>query len=237
MTLIPHDSPLHKLPTSLDRRMILFLDGIRYSFQIFELASTRLSHTLEDLSFIDQNPVELNSRIASAISDAWTMIDSTHRLRELFQQIPGLRRKEPKLQLFMRRTAITEDLRNFFQHFRNEIDAFVDHSMPLWGAISWIYTDKKTGEEQNFSIMPGTFFLGASVFSCDFNLREKRFNERTRFQVGPKKVDLADLENWMTEFVIWYSEWFCLKFTGTEYHESDKHFRLRLKFTPYEPPK
>mgnify|MGYP006873467032 CR=1 FL=1 len=224
--LIPHDSPLRTLPESLDRRSVLFLDGIRYAIQIFDLASSRLGGTLHQLSQIKENSPELADGISSAIADAWTMIDSTHRLRELLEQLPGLKKKEPALQLFLKRTSKVEDLRNFFQHFRNEIDTFTELGLPLWGTLSWVYTDRETGRSQQYSIAPGTFFDGVGIHSCTYDRFHHKFVERVLFQAGTERIDLADLNDWMTDFVEWYSEWFRVRFDGTERYISDVRFKI-----------
>ncbi len=46
MAFIPNDSAVRKTASSLDQRMILFLDGIRYSVDVVELAFERLGGTL-----------------------------------------------------------------------------------------------------------------------------------------------------------------------------------------------
>jgi hypothetical protein len=166
MTLIPIGSPLRLVPDSLDRRSVLYLDGIRYAIHIFDLSGVRLTHTLSALS-VDSTPAEnLAEQIAVAMSDAWTMVDAMHRLRELLSQLPGLKKNLPELQVFLRQTSAIEGLRHFYQHFRTEIDTFTEVGMPLWGTLSWVYTDPDSGENSNFTIIPGTFFEGATVHTC-----------------------------------------------------------------------
>ena len=40
--IIDEGSPFRRLPSELDRRQALFLDGIRYSVEMADLAHTRL---------------------------------------------------------------------------------------------------------------------------------------------------------------------------------------------------
>lgn len=72
MALVPDESPLRKLPATLDRRVILFLDGIRYSFEIFELASLRHAQTLQDISSMPGSQGSLGKKLVEAMADAWT---------------------------------------------------------------------------------------------------------------------------------------------------------------------
>ena len=232
MSLVPAESPLRLVPASLDRRAVLFLDGIRYSFHIFDLAVERLAKTLPDLSSEKQDPALLADNIAYAMSDAWLMIDATHRLRELLQQVPKLKKKQPELQLFLRRTAKVEDLRHFFQHFRTEIEAFASRAMPLWGTLSWAHTNPETGEPENYTIAPGTLFEGAGMATCTFDRLKHNFVERVLLHAGPTQVDLADLTEHVSEFAAWYTQWFRDTFPDTNHLAADVYFRFVVKLVP-----
>lgn len=232
MSLVPPDSPLRLVPTSLDRKAVLYFDGIRYSLHVFDLAAARLASTLLLLSREQEDKSAVADRIALAISDAWMLIDSIHRLRELVQQVPKLRKNLPELQLFLRRTRVVEDLRHFFQHFRTEIDAFVSQAMPLWGTLTWAYTEPETGEQRNYTIAPGTFFAGATIPMCTFDSREWRYVERVLLQAGSMKVDLATLLEQVAEFAAWYTEWFRAKYPDEDHHAADVHFCVTVRASP-----
>jgi len=229
MPLVPPDSPLRLVPDSLDRRSVLYLDGIRYCLHIFDISQTRLVNALKMLSSDPDATAQASEHIASAVSDAWTMIDSAHRLRELLSQAPGLKKNEPALQIFLRRTQDIEDLRHFYQHFRNEIDSFASTGMPLWGTLSWIHTDVETGENTNFTIVPGTFFSGASVYSCTIDTMEMKYIQRAAFYAGSAMVDLAVLSEQVEQFVTWYCEWYLEKFPGVSHHGADLLIRMNVR--------
>ena len=215
--------------------MILFLDGIRYSLQAFELSSRRLAETLHHLAHLTKDREDLGELISAATVDAWSIVDSVHRLRELLQQLPGLKKNTPELQLFLRRTASIEDLRHYFQHFRTEIDSFVEKSMPLWGTISWSTANAETGLPETHTIVPGTFFHEASAASCTFDTEAGRFVGRVVLHAGPRRVDLADLETHVGAFATWYLDWYTSTFTGVERHGSDVHMRFEIRPVPAEP--
>lgn len=229
MVLVPPDSPLRLIPTKLDKRAVLYFDGIRYSLHIFDLAAQRLAATIRELSQEQKDRSIIADRIALAISDAWMLIDSTHRLRELIEQAPRLRKKQVEVQLFLRRTVVVEDLRNHFQHFRTEIDSFVKESMPLWGTLAWAFADPDTGHPMNYTIAPGTFFNDAAIPMCTFDRLKGKYVERVLLQVGALKIDLATLAEQVTEFCIWYTEWFQATFPDTEHHAADVHFNVSIK--------
>ncbi len=229
MDIIPKDSNLRRVPSDVDRRSILFLDGIRYSIQSFEISSHRLAQTLHHLCRKKTPEDDLGELISIATIDAWSIIDAVHRLRELLEQMPGLKKKTPELQLFLRRTSSIEDLRHYFQHFRTEIDSFVEKAMPLWGTISWSTSNPETGLPETHTIVPGTYFQGAWVASCTFDTHEGRFIDRVLLHAGPRKVDLADLEDYMKEFVAWYQNWYESAFTGEKHLGSDVHMQFYIK--------
>lgn len=236
MLLVPPNSPLRLVPDSLDRRSVLFLDGIRYCLHIFDLSLTRLVIALKTLSTDLDGAGQAPDQIASAISDAWTMIDSVHRLRELLSQAPGLKKSEPELQIFLRGTHDIEGLRHFYQHFRNEIDFFVSAGMPLWGTLSWIHTDVATGENTNFTIVPGTFFSGATVYSCTVDTMEMKYVQRIAFYAGSAMVDLAVLAERVEKFVTWYLNWYQEKFPGISHHGADLLIRMNVRAVPRAAP-
>jgi hypothetical protein len=105
-----------------------------------DLAYSRLRANLFNLSV---EPVEAHEEcdnrptFVSAMQDAWSIIDSVHRLRGLLKQTPGLKQNVPALQIFYRNTANIGDLRNGVQHLNSEIDKLVSLDLPVWGSISW----------------------------------------------------------------------------------------------------
>ncbi len=232
MPLVPNTSPLRTVPIRVERKSILYFDGVRYSFHIFEMASNRLLRTIQGLQSSPSDPSALTEAIAAAMSDAWLMIDSVHRLRELLQQLPRLKKNQAELQIFLKRTSKVEDLRHFFQHFRNNIDAFAEKAMPLWGTLSWASTDPTTGDPVNFTLIPGTFFPGAISSGCAFSTPEGTFVDRILLDAGAITIDLAYLADHVSEFCYWYTNWFGAQFSEAERNEhnaADMNLRIIVK--------
>ena len=223
---------LRRIPVDVDRRTILFLDGIRYSIQSFEIASGRLAQTLTKLSKNNNSDEDLGEIISFATIDAWSIVDSIHRLRELLEQLPGLKKNTPELQIFLRRTSAIEELRHYFQHFRTEIDSFVEKAMPLWGTISWSTINDETGLSETHTIVPGTYFHGAWAATCTFDTQEGRFVDRVLLHAGPCKVDLADIEDYIKELIAWYQNWYESKYKGEKRHGADMHMKFFIKPVP-----
>jgi len=131
--LVPKDSPLRKVPMSVPPKNVLFADGVRYSLEIADVSYSRLLSSTERLSGLDRESSEMQPDIVCAVADAWLFVDSLHRLRELVQALPGLKQKDPEVQVFLRGTRHMEDLRHTVQHYRTGIHDFVDRRAPLGG--------------------------------------------------------------------------------------------------------
>lgn len=133
------ESPFLNLPSNLDPKQALFLDGIRIAAQMTEIAHNRLINNLFALASIKQVRIDnanLNSIEVSSFLDAWAIIDAINRIRDLQHQMPGLKKRQG-FKNFMKRTALVADLRNVVQHLNNEIPNLAEAGLPVWGALSW----------------------------------------------------------------------------------------------------
>jgi len=150
-----------RIPSGWDRKQMLYLDGIRYSIQIADLAYSRLCESLLRLhkrrKGLEEG--ELTVTITGAMLDAWSIIDSIVRLRGLLGQTPNLKQNVPQLQLFKRKTETVPKLRNRVQHLNHEIEQLVAKEIPALGVISWLVV---LNEPEKYlcscSISAGTFF-------------------------------------------------------------------------------
>jgi hypothetical protein len=163
--VIEEGSPFRQLPAALNRKQVLFLDGILYSVEMSDLAHLRLQRVLLERTQrqAEEEPIE-HQLMSAAFQDAWTIVDSLHRLRGLLAQMPGVKQNSPPLQVFRRQTAIFEDLRNGVQHLNNHIDLLVAQNLPTWGVLSWVaFLDPTAREFRVGAMMAGTVFVGASL--------------------------------------------------------------------------
>jgi hypothetical protein len=136
MMIIEDDSPFHQLPAALNRKQTLFLDGIRYSVEMADLAHSRLQAALlqhtQNVESASEGATGEHYLHTAAFQDAWSIVDSLHRLRGLLSQMPGVKQNAPPLQVFRRQTDVVEDLRNGVQHLNHHIDALVAQKLPTW---------------------------------------------------------------------------------------------------------
>ncbi|MBK5292739.1 MAG: hypothetical protein JJE04_13800 [Acidobacteriia bacterium] len=155
--IIGKESPLRKIPSALDRRQALFIEGIRFSVEMADVAYKRLRSTLLWLSKMEDETPEIPSTV-SAMLDAWSIVDSLNRLRRLMQNMPGLKgkNKNPGYRLFMQGTEKITELRNAVQHLETSIPGVVDDlNWAVLGSLSWGIAHPGTSEIITCSFMPG----------------------------------------------------------------------------------
>jgi hypothetical protein len=134
--IVNPSSPLRRIPAALERRQQLVLDGVRYSIEMADLAHSRLRACLDVLS----RPIKADQRmLTSAFLDAWSIVDSVHRLTKLLRHVRGLKQKSPVLELFYRNAAQVEQLRHIVQHMDGQEN--LEPGTPIWGVLGWAAMD------------------------------------------------------------------------------------------------
>jgi len=108
-----------------------------------DVAYSRLLKTLLNLSTV-QDAVQKQGAV-EALLDAWSIVDAIHRLRELLQQMPHLKRSL-SVNLFLRKTTTYKDLRNSIQHLRGDIAVMANKDMPVWGDLAWVTALDREGK-------------------------------------------------------------------------------------------
>ncbi len=147
---------------------ILFMDGIHYSVLMTRLAYSRLCSDLLVLSQNDylrrtEGKEKLSkqdsfSHEISALSNAWQVIDSVNRFRELLRKTPGLKQNTKEMQLFFRQTINVERLRDNIQHLNEQIIEYVREKIPAWGTLNWVAKLDQTNKLLLFSMVAGSLF-------------------------------------------------------------------------------
>ena len=162
--MILENSPLRRPAASLSRRQVLILDGIRYAVDMADIAYSRLSAHLQAVAASPTEPSV--GDIASAMLDAWSIVDSAHRLRDLVGNLPGLP-NAPWRRLLEQRTAEVAELRDCVQHQLGEIERLASGGGQLWGYLSWaeLKGDKPTGRWHMMAA--GSDYVGDSWLYID----------------------------------------------------------------------
>lgn len=154
--IIGKDSVLYKIPTALNRRQALFIEGIRFSIEMADMAHRRLRKTLLRLPRADTDPE--NDGTVSVMLDAWSIIDALHRIRGLLKHMPGIekRSRAPEIRAFWAATEQVPELRNTIQHLDTTISKVVDDkNWAVLGSVSWGIIDVEKKEVTTFTFIPG----------------------------------------------------------------------------------
>ena len=152
------DSPLAALPARLDRDQAMFLDGMRYSVEMTDLAYTRLRNCLYRVAVGQREGKSYTPALPTALLDAWSMVDNLHRFRELLQQMRGIKQRSADVQLFLRRSAKIEDLRNGVQHLPTEIRDLRAANLTVWGVLHWfvLWEVEGRGKANAYALIAGS---------------------------------------------------------------------------------
>jgi hypothetical protein len=196
--MIAPDSPLRRIPAALDRRQAMFFDGIRYSVEMVDLAYARLCDSLCQIAgqFAEGNTQPgLPATFAAPFIDAWSIVDSVHRLRELLEQTPNLKRsKSPSYELFRRKTALVTELRNTIQHLRNELTTFAERDWPAYGVIDWLsIVDAQEGIVKACVMVSGKVRSGSFPVRNPAGLAIQGPVDHVTLQCKEERLGLSDL--------------------------------------------
>src|SRR6266481_4749827 len=89
--IIGLDSELRRIPAALDPKQAFFVEGIRVCIEMIDFAHSRLQATLLKMDLqIDSNHTPSPEENTSALLDAWSLIDSIHRLGDLARHLPNV---------------------------------------------------------------------------------------------------------------------------------------------------
>jgi hypothetical protein len=187
----------------VSRNMALFLDALRYSFQMVHFHKDEVDRILPILEENESVEEENESIAIRLILNLWGIIDTAHRVRELIQQVPGLKKNTPQIQVFLRSTESVEDLRNYIQHLRTGISKIPEKSTPLWGVISWV-SDKR--KDMCFTISTGSA-PDVSVHTCAYDTWKKEFAQKLIISVNENTVEINHLLIKLAELNLYIRTW------------------------------
>ena len=157
--MISKDSVLRRLPTAIDKKQSLFLDGIRHSVEIASLAYNRLKRILTKIAEEQINEEERGALYTPAFLDAWAIVDAIDRFRTLDNQFPHAIIEEPKNQESsgLSDFSAIRNVRNVADHLSQRMDYVLSKKGTALGILSWCtMTSVEKKECVSCSIIPGT---------------------------------------------------------------------------------
>jgi hypothetical protein len=152
------------LPSNLNRRQVLFLDGMRHAAEIADLSYVRLCSQLTELAFsANLKPGQLSPRFTAAFLDAWAFVDAVDRLRSLVHLMPGLEFTENNEADFRDQTRGVRDLRNVADHLAQRVDYVIAQNGSALGYLAWFtFLDESRQLGKSCCILPGTASAGTA---------------------------------------------------------------------------
>lgn len=158
--MIGPNSILRRLPPQLDRKQMLFFDGIRHAVEIIQFAHLRLRQTLTDLAINYQNKPLANDSFTIAFLDAWAIVDAIDRFRAFWELMPNVKRKAGQLpgDTFSILSQPIRDLRNVADHLAQRAEYVIAQKGTALGVLSW-YTALNIQGTEGISciLLPGTY--------------------------------------------------------------------------------
>lgn len=137
--MLSDSSPFLNLPTALDPKQAVFLDGMRHAIEISDLSYRRLCHELTELAVKQSDGFE-SSKFTHIFLDAWAFIDAVDRFRLLWEMQPNPEciPKEYSRDAVRSRMQSIRDVRNVSAHIAQKIDQIVALNSSVLGSINWV---------------------------------------------------------------------------------------------------
>lgn len=170
------------------RDVRFFADAMRMSVDMAKMHASEALHMLVQIEDCLAARTPNRSRVVQLFAHLWGMIDAAHRLRELIQQAPGLKKNSQAVQLFLRATTNVEVLRNYVQHLRTGISRLPRPAAPLWGDVAWV-SDRDP--HLCLGLLSGT--VETEVRGCICDTWKGEFAERLVLRVSDQTVEIPTL--------------------------------------------
>jgi hypothetical protein len=167
--------------------------------------------------------------VLMATMDAWTIIDSTHRLRQLLTSMPGLSHRLPEIQIYNRKTKIAEDLRHYVQHLTGDIITVATIGVPLWGILTWRTKDDVDGAQNSHSVIPGTYFPDLVSSFAVFGYKVEESISDIKLEVRNMIADLEELVDAIKPVIKLFENNLLEQRKHNNFNGSDGVFSLKIR--------
>jgi len=143
-----------------DEQKVAF-DGVRYAWDMADLARARLYADLMEMSLHRQGGEIKDDAFTRCLADTWSVIDNLWRLNLLLIRVPGLKRT-PEVVLALKAIRQIEAFRHGFQHLDERVRQCAQQHLPLLGVLSWLYFPEGSEVGWSYSLVPGAFRPGTA---------------------------------------------------------------------------
>lgn len=170
---------------------MLFLDGIRVAVEMADMAYQRLKETLGRAT-IENSQTDRFRLVSICLLDAWSIVDSINRLRNLLKQLPGFKADASSLRMFLRQTEGIWGLRNLGQHLDGRIAGLVAKGLTVWGVLTWLMlVDAQTGRFKAAALVSGSQFGSMHALPSAEGIEMHANIDHITLTVGGHEADLS----------------------------------------------
>jgi len=196
----------------LNRKQAVFIDGIRHSAEIIELAYNRLRTTLTEMALKPPSSNELPLLTPHAFLDAWAFVDAVEKFRLLYQNFPDMTYKENGEPSLKDIAQPFKKIRDIAAHCNASADLSVSKKTSGIGVLTWLTGCQISPTELWYcTIRPGTLqtvpalrlptietkidwptdFICLTVGGCRANFSEVRPHIESRVRKLESDLDIA----------------------------------------------
>lgn len=138
--MLSDNSILRRIPLAIEPKQALFIDGIRHSVEMIDLAYSRLRENLTHLALNPLTPDTLRQSSPLVFLDAWAMVDAIDRFRMLYSQMPGMTpvSSTPSIEPLKEVTKSFRKLRNVADHLSSSADFVISRGGAALGTLTWL---------------------------------------------------------------------------------------------------
>lgn len=234
--LVGKDSLLRRLPTNLELRQLILLDGIRYAAEMIGLGYSRLRAALQEFS-PGSSSENSPAQFPEAFADAWLIVDSTNRLRGLVRALPRAKEADP-VQEFLRETEVVKDLRDSVQHLNARVERLVTKKQHAWGSIAWLAPESaRASKGRTDAIAAGTLFAGQTVPHINpVGKAPAPPVDHITFHAHEQQIVLREVVASVKRIVVFLEDVLSQHFTLTDAAGGDVYISLEYELAKHDPP-
>ncbi len=192
--IINDNSILNRLPADkIPERELYYFEAITTFFRVIGKHYDRI------FELLSSEPISTDEGI---VMEIWGVIDSFRKLDSILNQFPGLKKKDPAIQVFLRKLRATEELRHFIQHYNQEIDNLVENLQPPLGYVSFV-KNLGDGKLQSAVIVPMVLrkYQGLKIVN-PLGMNIRLTIDLITYYFGDHEIDLSVLLYGSQDFVL-----------------------------------
>lgn len=164
--MLSPNSSLRRVPSVLDPKQAVFIDGIRHSIDIIDLAYSRMRNTLSEIALVPPSSDDLPKITPYVFLDAWAMVDAIHKFEKLYSSFPGMTRKQPEAgeKTFSELCESIIKIRNIADHPTANAERIASGDHAVFGTLNWMTGFNVNPIEVYYcTLRPGTLKAQPSV--------------------------------------------------------------------------